>query len=512
MAAPLKTAYASYPSVKLKGMVPDKKNGGEKFAFLKELLFGDWVAPEIKNNKYVTATFTEDKKDVTYVKVRARGTSGYLREEDFQANRVLEVNFVDVGQGDGCHIVTPDDKHFLIDAGPSDNMYRFLKWRFNLKYATTPPPPFTVIVSHSDSDHYKGFGPVFTATKDAKRQFTINKIYHNGMVELSGAGIESLGKISTKNGEKFVTGLCDTAADYEDRADVTEPGIFIKTMNKSKAPKESLRFGSPPIYNKGNMVMEILGPVAAKVNGKDGLPVFDNNKGKTKNGHSVIIKLTIGNLRLLLGGDLNTHSENYLMSHFSGDDVADIKKQLKRKSLSAANRETLQGQLEEAILKTREMLEVDIAKSCHHGSADFTSEFLRVLNPLATIVSSGDNEPHTHPRPDTIGTIGKHSRGERSLIFSTELARSGKEFIELIKPTPKSHRDDDEGAYEKIEPKKRERAVTVYGMINVRTDGDKVIIAQKLERAAAGRGWDIHKLEWDDKEKIFEYNQWMKHE
>lgn len=511
-----KTAYATYPSVKLKGMKQDKKNGGEKFGILKELLFGDWIGIPLKNGKPITAVFLEGKKEVSYIKVRARGTDGYLKEENMQENKVLEVNFVDVGQGDGCHIATPDDKHFLIDAGPSDNMFRFLKWRFNPHTAVKAPPPFTVIVSHSDSDHYKGFDKVFEMPEELKHSFTINKIYHNGLVEHSGAGPESLGKLVSKNGQDYV-GLCDTNADYEKRADIAEPGIFIKTMNKSDATKESLRFGSAPIYKKGNMVMEVVGPVAKRINGKDVLPVFDDNKGKTKNGHSIIIKLTIGKLKLLLGGDLNTHAENYLMSHFSGIDIAELKKQLKRKGLSQAKREELQGELDKAILACRETFQVDIAKSCHHGSADFTSEFLRALNPLATIVSSGDNEPHVHPRPDTIGTIGKHSRGERSLIFSTELARSGKEFVDLIntnKTTSKkeTEEEDEEDIYEKIEPKKRERAVTVYGMINVRTDGEKVIIAQKLERKAAGRGWDIHKLEWNEDKQEFEYLQYLKHE
>lgn len=498
MAAPLKTAYAVYPSVKMKGYRKDKRTGEMKFVILKELLFGDYLKPYLKGNKYEIKTITERNKDVEYVKVRARGIDGYIKEDEMQAKRILEVNFVDVGQGDGCHIVTPDDKHFIIDAGPADNMYRFLKWRFNLKSAKMAPPPFTVIVSHPDSDHYKGFGKVFDVSKGTKQQFSINKIYHNGLVELSGKGTNSLGNIVTKNGQEYITDLCDTDADYKKRASsVAKPGMFISTLNKTKAPKQSLRLGDGPIYKRDNMVMEILGPVAEKVNGKDALPSFDKNKGKTKNGHSIVIKLTIGNLKLLLGGDLNTESEYHLIKHFSKIDVAELKKELKDKTISEAKRKSLEGKIEQAILKCRKFLEVDIAKSCHHGSADFTSEFLQVLNPVATIISSGDNEPHTHPRPDTLGTIGKHSRGERSLIFCTELARSGKEFVEVAKMDT---------------TKKKERAVTVYGMINVRTDGEKVIIAQKLERPASGRGWDIHKIEWNKKEKVFEYKQWLKYE
>ncbi len=498
MATILRTAYAVYPSVKLKGFITDKKTGKKKFGITKELLFGDYVKPYLIGDAYETILITEGKKEVRYIKVRTRGVDGYLKEDDIQADRILEVNFVDVGQGDGCHIVTPDDKHFIIDAGSSDNMYRFLKWRFNLQKSQNSPPPFTVIISHSDSDHYGGFSKIFGLTENSIQQFKINRIYHNGMVEVTGSEPNSLGDIITANDRDYVTNLSDTDDDFKKRTQsVSKPGVFISTLNKSSALKESLRFGSDPVYEKNDMKMEIIGPVAEKLNGKDSLPVFDGNKGKTKNGHSIVIKLTIGNLRLLLGGDLNSESEYHLIRHFSKIDVAEIKAQLKDKSISDTKRKSLESQIEEAIKEARKVLEVDIAKSCHHGSADFTSEFLRALNPIATVISSGDDEPHTHPRPDTLGTIGKHSRGERSLIFSTELARSGREFVELAKVDT---------------AKKKERVITVYGMINVRTDGEKVIIAQKLERPSSGRNWDIHKLEWNKKSKEFEYRQYTEYE
>ena len=41
--------------------------------------------------------------------------------------KMLEIIFVDVGQGDGALLVTPDDKKYVIDAGVGDNMYRYLK-------------------------------------------------------------------------------------------------------------------------------------------------------------------------------------------------------------------------------------------------------------------------------------------------------------------------------------------------------------------------------------------------
>ena len=256
----------------------------------------------------------------------------------------------------------------------------------------------------------------------------------------------------------------------------------------------AIRKGSDPIYDKDGVKIEVMGPAAVKIDGKDALPVFGSNAGKTKNGHSVVLKLTVGNLRLLVGGDLNTESEYHLIGQYSGIDVPGIVKQLGDKKLDEAKRKDLEAQVDLAVKKARESLEVDIAKSCHHGSADFTTDFLRVLNPVATIISSGDEEPYAHPRPDTLGTIGKHSRGERSLIFSTELARSGKEFLELDKSKMSAE-------------KKKERVVTVYGMINVRADGKKAIIAQKLERPLSKSNWDIHQLKWNAKKGEFEYIQ-----
>jgi hypothetical protein len=44
-----------------------------------------------------------------------------------------------------------------------------------------------------------------------------------------------------------------------------------------------------------------------------------------------------------------------------------------------------------------------------------------------------------------------------------------------------------------------ERSVAVYGAINLRTDGEKVVMAQKLERPRPnGEKWDVHLLEPDE--------------
>ena len=487
----IKVGSAIFPSVKMFNYKKNSK-GVKTFGFVRELLFGDYIKPQIVKGDYVRLTVTEGRYPGDYIKVRTRDFTGYIHEEEIQPGNVLEVNFIDVGQGDGCHIVTPDDEHFLVDAGKSENMYRFLRWRFNLNKAKNPPPPFTVVISHPDTDHYLGFENVFCPPEDGVQKMSFTKIYHNGLVEGAGSEIETLGRIvKNEKGKNYVTDLCDTQEQYEARREQVNHGFFIDTLEKTDADKESLRKGSDPIYDRNGLKIEVLGPVAEMVEGKPALRVFGGKAGKTKNGHSIILKLTMGHLRILLGGDLNTEAEDYLFNYYSGADVAALRKSLGSSSLTESQRKAKEAELDEAIRKVRNFLEVDIAKSCHHGSSDFTSEFLRVLNPIATIISSGDEESYAHPRPDTLGTIGKYGRGERPLIFSTELARSGKEFVNVNKI--------------KDEAERKERVVTVYGMINVRTDGNRAIIAQKLESPADYASYDLHKLVWSDEKKEFEY-------
>lgn len=486
-----KYGFAIFPSVKIMDYDTDH-NGEKKLKWVKHLLFGDWI-------KLVTGAdgqpIYEIINGVEYIKVRGRSKNGFIKPHEIQHNKILEVNFVDVGQGDGCHIVTPEDDHYLVDAGPSDNMFRFLNWRYNLKEEKNFPPPMTVIISHSDDDHYMGFTKIFEHMKQGRKTFSIKKVYHNGMIEKTGTKAASLGTFISNANKDYITDLCDTESDFQQRI-ITDPksnANYIKMLLKTTAEKLGVRNGFASLGSK-TAVMEILGPVAEIINGKPALPVFKSNKGKTKNGHSVIIKLSIGKVKLLLGGDLNEEAEDHLIKHYTGVELPPLRAELK--SNVEKNRNIAKATIKQAVLDARKTFQVDIAKSCHHGSSDFTSEFMDAVYPLATIISSGDQEPHCHPRPDTLGTIGKYSRGERSLIFSTELARSTPEFLKLSKDTINVN----------PKPISKERLVTVYGMINVRTDGEKIIIAQKLEASAPRGSWDIHEITWDDILKEFIYN------
>jgi beta-lactamase superfamily II metal-dependent hydrolase len=444
---------------------------------LTQCLWGDWVG------------VYEERAD-GWAKVRTRGRDGWLKRNQLTDERPLEVNFVDIGQGDGTFIVTPDDHMIVVDAGESENMHRFLKWRFNLRSRQQAPHIGTAIITHPDSDHYKGFQKLFDDSR-----FLFGTVFHSGIVERAGA--DSLGPSQVVNGQKYLTDIVTTRqalqtllSNSSARGGKLYPKLLWTALNSGRvADMRAAAAGDvildKPLFNK-SLRLEVLAPVRETVQGKPALrwfadnpgPTTGGNAGMTKNGHSVVTMLSYGKVKILLGGDLNIPAEDYLMAHYAGAPAT---------------------------------FRSDFAKACHHGSADFSTAFLDLTQPLATVISSGDDESHCHPRADALGAVGKHSRGARPLIFSTELARSAPERItqarevraavmKLADAVVRARTDETrKKARDKLSAKLDDviqRTVQVYGLITLRTDGNAAIVAQRLEQErSATSKWDIYPME-----------------
>ena len=537
-----------------------------------------------------TRTWRERGKNVTYTGCHLRNDSGgfrtsetvWIREDKLEDQRLLEVVFVDIGQGDGCFLVTPDNKRMVIDAGQRDNMRHYLNWRHGAEKEATFE---CAVISHPDADHYQGFEKLFE-----RQNFFFETIYTNGLMERAVSGKEerktgrpvmtSLGPVQTIDGVKYVTDLVtskDELADFlekkenwasrhtrgknkgkikttkrlvgeDDRTPEEEleeeqkvvgkqfpemlnealagwkkvkkrAGYTVEFLERERKRKKSGTMGDyqmlsidaadtepkymPGYGPDGDLTIQVLGPVTKTHGGKKMLQWFDSgytSTSKTKNGHSVVLRLQYKNVSMMLGGDLNIPSEDLLLEHHTG-------------MASPPDRQHEAAFIEAA----RRVFQVDIAKSCHHGSSDFTEFFLRALNPIATVISSGDNESHSHPRSDTLGTIGRHSRSSpRPLIFSTELARSTKdnkqkpfeirdqlldEMREIIALDAPEKRERAIKKFKEELKKEMPRSVAVYGAIHVVTDGEKAIIYQKLETKGSHGSYDIYRLEPSGKDR-----------
>jgi|GEM_PF-4027369 len=122
----MKACYAVGPTA----IVYQDDNGKKSKKKLIQLLWGDLVD-------------LREEPPGDYAKVGVRideGTkihNGWMKKSDIQTKPVLEVTFVDIGQGDGCLLIAPDGdvpdfkrRAIVIDAGEKDNMMRYIKYRF----------------------------------------------------------------------------------------------------------------------------------------------------------------------------------------------------------------------------------------------------------------------------------------------------------------------------------------------------------------------------------------------
>jgi hypothetical protein len=431
---------------------PDSKSG-----FVQELLWGDDV-------EFASGEDDPQPSDESgdWYQVRGRNQVGWVPKAHLTGKQLLSMYMVDVGQGDGAIVLCPNGERLVVDAGKSDNVLRFLGWLYGFdahkkrKAAEEPEQFDAAIVSHPDADHYAGFGPMLDSG-----WCEFDRVFHSGLVERKG---ESLGSVDASTSPTMHTELVDTNAEATallGRPDIA--GNYLKLFEKFRTAGSTFSGVStrdphlPGFTPKAGFAIEVVGPRPVKRANRWGLPRFENDHGKTKNGHSVVLRFVYKNVSVLLGGDLNEASQRWLLDETPGD--------------------------------AGTWLRSDVAKACHHGSSDFADEFLQKTDAAATLVSSGDNESFSHPRADAMGAYGRYGRGDRPLLFSTELARSYKENLDrkaLVKALTERTPQDFDRAWRRL--------VAVYGMVNVRTDGERVMIAIKLESKARNKEFDRYWL------------------
>ncbi|MEM9081441.1 MAG: hypothetical protein AAGC74_12195 [Verrucomicrobiota bacterium] len=467
----------------------------------RQLLWGDWLR--------IGDDINDDWAEVNW------GQETFaIKKTDYQKERLLEMIFLDVGQGDGCILTAPmagaKERIIIIDAGKGDHMDGYLNYRFrDFKNKFTF---HAAVVTHPDSDHYRGFQKIFD-----NENIGFENVYHNGIMEREGDDLlgpvndgyltdikssktsaRQLYSNSAIRGSKWYPQLMWTALN----SDRFENVKMLSTFHGKKEDGRTWMPGFAP-SDQPDFTIEVLGPVVERTpSGKRGLRTFPSkmgrtsmNSGKTKNGHSILLRLQYRGFSVLFGGDLNTPAEHFLMRHYGNE-----------------------GNAPTTIAETNNMIEaaskhfgVDVMKCCHHGSSDVTDEFLEATAPAGFVVSSGDEETHVHPRPDLLGLLGRKGRGHRPLILCTEILRSTREkedqslrkklnrLVEKIEEETDPDKEKDLRAErEEILDELFKKNVGVYGAINLRTDGKKAVIAFRKEVPSKTNRWFYYELEPDE--------------
>lgn len=428
--------------------------------------------------------------------VRARSRKGSRIPANLVDNGLLEIYVIDVGQGDGVLMRTPDDKWHLIDAGTTNSRQQlrkgapnFLHWKFIRDLGRDKIELENVILTHSDLDHFGGMIDLFSkklipigSRPERSFELEVENFYHCGMgrfahsprlgkVEEGTVAPFPMGDHGIREKGKFITELLSGKSSFKNPARPFTDDFRDLAKGVGSIPKKVARLdtsipflpGYAPQDHKG-CTIRVLGPVIEKTqHDKKGLRWL-SSESKTRNGHSIVLRVDCGNARILLTGDLNTKSQKLLLSYLPEEEFA-----------------------------------ADVAKGCHHGADDVDLGFVRAIGARATVISSGDNENFAHPRPRVLGASARYGRegvdenGEFSppLLYSTELARSVSLGL-----SPKTFRLNDEDPDTPVRVKSRslewnppgpEKGRTldltplgidlIYGLVNVRTDGAEILLA-----------------------------------
>ncbi|HEY8537178.1 MAG TPA: MBL fold metallo-hydrolase, partial [Vicinamibacterales bacterium] len=474
------------------------------------------------------------------VRVRARGWIGWLDANvPLDGPPLLELYFIDVGQGDGVLIRTPDGRHVLIDGGytrrknpTGKSAADFVDWKFFEDYTRTRITLDAMIASHCDADHYGGLWDLLRDDKQSVDELDatgcdVGAFYHAGVSWFErGSGGRWLGPTKQRHLVRLLGDRADVLACLPKGADPRLQGEwrqFLERVVQAAPVIERLGVeagqngvvGDDEVYVPGfgpeesDATLQVLAPVVRNIDGQPAVRSLDSAPDKNTNGHSILLRLRYGRARILLTGDLNKGSQQALLEAYKG-----------REHVFAC----------------------DVAKACHHGSEDVSYCFLKHMAPAATIISSGDAEGHAHPRPAIIAASGLtgHVTMEKDelltpLVYATEIERSvgigfvtrietkkyphGNSEIELCiyardaEKLPQAFRKDAQAKknarsvvfYEEtpagaLRPQSRERSFRnlaivsgiIYGLVNVRTDGKTILCATRNE---SKNGWNVKTFE-----------------
>jgi competence protein ComEC len=257
----------------------------------------------------------------------------------------LHIDFLDVGQGDSALIAFPDGETLLIDGGGKMNFGKiYVKNEFENEPELFEPDAQNIgesvvsaflwykgldkidyiLATHADADHIQGLS-------DVAKNFKVKAAF--------------FGRTPPKN----------------------ENYAELQTILQKRGI-ETIKVSRGDVLTFGDTKIEVLFPFQDESNDA----VSDNN-------HSIVLRITFGEKRFLLTGDIEKDAEKQL-------------------------------------LQSPEFLQADVVKVAHHGSkTSSTQEFIGATRAQIAIIPVGNDSPFGHPHKEVL----ERWRNSGAKIFRT---------------------------------------------------------------------------------------------
>ena len=416
-------------STKSTAFHPDSQTDSQEFV----LLFGDEAD---------TTGQTANGRD----KVIYRGRTGWVRSDRLMGNHPLEMYFIDVGQGDSVFIVTPSGRKILVDGGQGNEAFQFLVWKYRLDLQNANPVDIDLlVVSHADDDHIAGLIPIIVHPL-----INVKEILHSGIAKYNSGYNTELGNTVGQGQDCLLVTRHDSIADLANE-DLNSTMVNWRSAISGESNLVYRAVDSTTgVVNVGDpsVSLRILGPVLVAYQGQanSAYPWF-GSASYAVNGNSVVMRLDYQNVRVMLPGDINERAARHLMAQPGFNLEADA----------------------------------HVFKAPHHGSNHYDRAFLEAVHPQISVASSGESPDHGHPRANFLGTIGKASRSNEPLLFSTQLVAQF--AVDADAEAPDADDDVDPTDPAMLGQARRRFKKRLNGIINVRTDGNTLYCARRVAAA-----------------------------
>lgn len=258
-------------------------------------------------------------------------------------NDGFEIDYLDVGQGDGSMLRTEEGVVCFVDGGSTDvsgvGIYRILPF---LKSKGIRKVDYWIL-SHLDDDHVNGFYEVLEAG------YRIDAVVISALMTEDEAKLRLLETLAKYDVPLIEVSGGDVMQLHNDAGECMFSDDLLSSETVSGA-------GDRKDKEKHGALLGFLAPDAST-------PVYDCN------GASLVCLYEDMHVRALWTGDISADQEKWL-------------------------------------LKSGRLQKIDIYKAAHHGSKYSNSEaYLKALSPKLSIISCGENNRYGHPGAEAIGHL-----------------------------------------------------------------------------------------------------------